>query len=104
MRSPIMRAGALLVSLAAVAVAAAPLEAAQYPGRGETGWCCYSKRQCCDEAIALAHEASAANCEMAGGTPRPSGARRGSCNWEWIQDEDGNAVYRCLSEAAVRCR
>jgi hypothetical protein len=100
-----MGARALLVCVAGAAVvAAAPLQAAQYPGWGETGWCCYSKRECCEEAVALAQEASARNCEMAGGTPRPSGARRGSCSWEWIQDEGGSALYRCASEAVVHCR
>ncbi len=95
----------LLATVAgAVLLTAAPLQAAQYPGWGETGWCCYSKRECCDEAIAIAQEASAWNCEMAGGTPRPSGSRRGSCSWELTQDESGSAIYRCASEAVVHCR
>lgn len=100
-----MRVRALLVAVVVAAVVmSAPLYGAQYPGWGETDWCCYSKRECCDEAIALAQEASARNCETTGGTARPSGARRGSCSWEWTQDADGNAIYRCVSEAAVWCR
>jgi len=99
-----MRAGVLLPGVAAVVLAAAPVPAAQYPGWGDTGWCCYSKRECCNEAVALAQEASAQNCEAAGGVPRSSGARRGSCSWQWMQDEEGHALYRCESEAVVRCR
>lgn len=99
------RAAALLIG--AVVGAAAPATAAQYVGRSETDWIHTSKRECCDDAIARAQDASAVACENAGGSPAPPRAdvqRRGSCAWEATTDEASVTVYRCRGEAAASCR
>ncbi len=95
-----MLAAGLLVGSAARAAAE------QYPGWGDTGWVYASKRDCCNGAIALAQEYSAAACVTSGGVPRPmsGGAQRGSCQWSWMQDNDGSMYYRCYAEAAIWCR
>ena len=92
-------AAALLLSSGTLA------RAAQYPGWGDTGWVHASKRECCNEAIALAAEYSAQACMTAGGTPRSfaGSSQRGTCSSEWMQYE-GAILYRCYGEAAVWCR
>lgn len=81
--------------------------ATQYPGRGDTGWVHVGKRDCCNDAIGRAQEASALVCENAGGVPAPMRGgvqRRGSCAWESAVDDDGVTVFRCQAEASVWCR
>ena len=78
---------------------------AQYPGWGDTGWVYASKRDCCNAAIAIAQEYSAEACINSGGVPRlKSGVQRGTCDWQWMQDAEGNILHRCSGEAAVWCR
>ncbi len=65
------------------------------------------KRDCCNEAIALAEEDSAIACRNVGGMPSPmrGGAqRRGFCSWESRRDDDGVLGFRCQAEATVSCR
>jgi hypothetical protein len=94
-----------VLALAAVLTLSSTVPAAQYEGWGDTGWVYASKRDCCDAAIALANESSEVNCLQAGGVPRHmSGTRRGSCQWDWTTDGSGGQLYRCYSEAAVKCR
>jgi hypothetical protein len=89
----------------AVLLAAGPASAAQYPGWGDTGWVYASKRDCCLGAIAIAQDYSAQACVDSGGRPRPTtGQQRGNCQAEWMQDPDGNMLFRCYGEAAVWCR
>jgi hypothetical protein len=89
----------------AVIAFAVPVMGAQYPGWGDTGFSFYSKRDCCQYAMALAHDDSAARCLDSGGTPKPfSGGRRGTCQWEWMTDEYNQQIFRCVSETAVWCR
>jgi len=85
---------------------AAAAEAAQYPAWGDTGWVHANKRECCDDAIAIAQDYSASACLTTGGMPKPmtGGGRRGVCTSEWMQDTDGSMLYRCYGEAAVWCR
>lgn len=95
------------VLIGAVVSAAAPAQATQYPARSETGWVHTSKRECCNDAIARAQDASAVACENAGGSPAPLRGgvqRRGSCAWEATTDEASVTVYRCRAEAAAGCR
>jgi hypothetical protein len=95
-----------VLAVVALVLCAAVVEAAQYPGWGDTGWIYASKRECCNEAIDIAADYSANACTTAGGVPRPfSGAsQRGTCSSEWSQDEDGSMMYRCYGEASVWCR
>jgi hypothetical protein len=81
--------------------------AGQYPGRGDTGWVYAGKRECCNEAIALAQEDSAIACRNVGGTPSPMRGgvqRRGFCSWESDRDDEGVLGFRCQAEATVPCR
>ncbi len=80
--------------------------AAQYPGWGDTGWVYASKRECCNEAIAIAADYSAEACVNAGGVPRPfaGASQRGTCTSEWQQDGSGGMLRRCYGEASVWCR
>ena len=97
----------ILVALVAATLLVTPLaaRAAQYPGWGDTGWVYASKRDCCSAAIAIAQEYSAQACINTGGVPRPTtGAQRGSCSSEWIQDSEGGVLWRCYGEAAIWCR
>lgn len=96
----------LLLALA-FAASATTATAAQYSGRGDTGWIQAGKRECCNEAIAQAQENSAILCVNVGGTPSPMRGgvqRRGFCNWESAQDDDGVLHFRCQAEATVPCR
>ena len=98
----------LLIALVSVAcLAAGTAEASQYPAWGDTGWIHHSKRDCCNDAIALAQQESAAACRNIGGTPSPTRGgvqRRGSCTWESTRDHDDNTVFRCYAEASIWCR
>ena len=103
MRSSIAAVGA--AALLVLIVSAAP--AAQYPGRGDTGWVYAGKRECCNEAIALAQDDSVNACRNVGGSPSPMRGgvqRRGFCNWESNRDDSGATVFRCYAEASVWCR
>ena len=98
-----------MVRLATLAwlLAATTSFAGQYPGRGDTGWVHVGKRDCCNDAIALAQEDSAFACRNIGGVPAPMRGgvqRRGFCSWESSPDDDGVIVFRCQAEATVRCR
>jgi hypothetical protein len=79
--------------------------AAEYPGWGDTGWVYESKRDCCNDAIAIASQYSEQACINSGGRPSPfdGGGQRGSCSSQWAQDGDGNVMYRCQGEATVWC-
>jgi hypothetical protein len=94
------------VVVATILVAATGASAAQYQAWGDTGWVYASKRECCDAAIAIAQDQSAALCLNTGGVPRPpmGNGRRGVCTSEWSQDGSGGMVYRCYAEAALWCR
>jgi hypothetical protein len=98
---------ALILVLAVVACAAGfsvPALAGPYPGWSDTGFSFYSKRECCQAAIALAHDDSAGRCLTAGGAPRASsGVRRGRCESEWLTDAGGRRVFRCVAQASVWC-
>lgn len=101
------RSATLAIAIAAtLALTSAAARAAQYPGWGDTGWMYASKRDCCNAAIGIAQEYSAQACINSGGVPKPfrGGGQRGSCNADWMQDEDGGVLYRCYGEAAVWCR
>jgi hypothetical protein len=95
-----------LMSALAIVTLTSGAHAAQYRGWGDTGWVYASKRECCDAALALAHQDSVLRCVESGG--RPSSLRgsrmRGSCTWTWLQDANGEVVYRCQSEAQSSCR
>jgi hypothetical protein len=97
LRPPIVAALLIVAPLTA--------RAEQYQGWGDTGWVYASKRECCDAAIAIAQDYSAAACETSGGVPRPfmGGGQRGVCKSDWTQS-DGGLLYRCYAEAAVWCR
>jgi hypothetical protein len=93
-------AAGLLVGVAGAAYAT------EYPGWGDTGWVYASKRECCNGAITIASQYSAQACITSGGTPTSfvGGGQRGSCNTEFMQDDDGALMYRCYGEASVWCR
>lgn len=98
-----------MVALTALAVAsgASPAGAASHTAHGETDWIHTSKRECCNDAIARAQDASGVACENAGGSPTPTRGgvqRRGSCAWETTTDDVGVVIYRCRADAAVSCR
>jgi len=96
-----------LSSLALSVVTAGTASAGQYPGRGDTGWIDAGKRECCNEAIALAQQDSAMVCRNVGGTPTPLRGgvqRRGFCQWESTVDDDGVTLFRCYAEATIPCR
>lgn len=80
--------------------------AAGYQGWGDTGWNYYSRRDCCDGAIAIAQQYSSDACLDSGGVPRPpfNGGQRGSCTVQWMQTDDGGMLYRCSGEATLWCR
>lgn len=94
----------LMVTLAATLIAGSAV-AGSYKGFGETGFVHDRKRDCCDDAVALAAEDSALSCERAGGFADYDPRRvRGSCESEWRQDRRGTPVYSCRSAVTVRCR
>jgi hypothetical protein len=100
---PRLRIAVVVASL----LLAAPVSAGQYPAWGDTEWIYASKRECCDEAIAIAQRYSAQACMNAGGVPtgmRGGVQRRGFCKWQSTNDMDGNVLFRCQSEASVPCR
>ena len=92
--------------VAALVLAGSVAQAAQYPGWGDTGWIYASKRECCNEAIAIAAEYSAQACMTSGGSPRAfaGASQRGTCSADWMQNPDGSLLYRCYGEASVWCR
>ena len=98
----------ILLPLVVVALLSVPCiaEATQYEGWGDTGWVYASKRECCNGAIAIAQDYSAAACYTSGGVPRPpmGGGQRGMCSSEWMQDEYGEMLYRCYASASLWCR
>jgi hypothetical protein len=98
---------AVLLAIVAPMLLAVPASAGQYPARGDTGWVYAGKRDCCNAAIAMAQEYSAATCRNVGGTPSPMRGgvqRRGFCAWESASDASGAVLFRCQAEASVPCR
>jgi hypothetical protein len=95
-----------LLAVAFTLAAAVTARGAQYEAWGDTGWTHTSKRECCNAAIAIAQDYSAAACLNSGGIPRPQmgAGQRGVCTSEWMQDDYGGLVYRCYAEAALWCR
>jgi hypothetical protein len=96
----------LLAAAILLVGAAATASATEYPGWGDTGWIYANKRDCCNEAIAIASQYSAQACVTAGGAPTSftGGGQRGSCTSQFMQDDDGVMMYRCYGEASVWCR
>jgi hypothetical protein len=94
-----------IIALALLLLSGAVARATEYPGWGDTGWVYESKRDCCNDAIAIASQYSEQACTTAGGYPSPfvGGGQRGSCNWQWMQDAYGNIMNRCYGEAAIWC-
>lgn len=101
-----MRLPAYTVILALfVSASVGRARASEYPGWGDTGWVYESKRECCNDAIAIASQYSERACANSGGRPSPfvGGGQRGSCSAQWTQDRDENTMYRCYGEASVWC-
>jgi hypothetical protein len=96
----------LAVVLCTLGVVALPgrLAASNYTGYGDTGFAHTSKAKCCEDAVFIAQDNSAADCERAGGYPdfRRTSAR-GRCNWE-TRRGNGRTVYRCTATSSVYCR
>lgn len=93
--------GALLLGVAVV-FSPSPSGATQFQGYARTGWDYDNKRDCCDDAVAMAQDNAADSCEAAGGRVRRFGSARGNCNW----DADGNGydrAYQCEAKASVDC-
>jgi hypothetical protein len=79
--------------------------AGSYKGYGETDFVHTRKRDCCEDALALAAENSARSCERAGGFADYDPRRlRGSCSSTSRRDGHGNSWYSCRSSVSVRCR
>ena len=96
-----------LLVIAAIVLLASRASAGQYPARGDTDWVYASKRECCDGAIAMAQNYSAAACLNSGGRPsamRGGVQRRGFCTWESAVDANGATLFRCQAEATIPCR
>ncbi len=96
-----------LFVIAVFALCASSAYAGQYPAYGDTGWVYASKRDCCNAAIGIAQNESAAACLNAGGRPtsmRGGVQRRGFCNWESAPDGGGGTLFRCQAEATIQCR
>jgi len=100
-----LSAHAAMLAAGLVLGSVAEVRATEYPGWGDTGWVFASKRECCNDAIAIASQYSEQACVTAGGRPSPfeGGGQRGSCSWQLAQAGDGNTIYRCYGEAAVWC-
>jgi len=93
---------ALAISLLASVLTAS--SALAYQGWGDTGWNWYDKRDCCEEAVWLAQEASIRACEDAGGTAKVrSGSTRGLCDWD-ARGDGRDRLYRCTADTDVLCR
>ena len=95
-----------LLAACALLGAIGTARATEYPGWGDTGWIYASKRDCCNQAIAIAAQYSSAYCVNAGGNPTSfvGGGQRGSCSANWQQDDSGAMMYRCYGESSVWCR
>src|SRR5690242_4658568 len=90
--TPMKTSITLTATIALLAACAVEAAAGQYPGRSDTGWVDAGKRECCNEAIALAQRESATLCRNVGGTPSPMRGgvqRRGTCQWESAVHDDG---------------
>jgi len=97
---PVALAGIFLGSL----FTASPAMATSYKGWGDTGWTHDNKRDCCEDAVWLAQDDGAYQCETAGGVPKVrSGSARGLCDWD-ARGDGRNRVYRCTADAEVYCR
>ena len=96
---------AAILTIALPFVTAVGAEASEYPGWGDTGWVYENKRDCCNDAIAIASQYSEQACTTSGGRPSPfvGGGQRGSCSSQWEQDGNGNMMYRCYGETSVWC-
>ena len=102
MRLPAYAAILVLISLVA---SVGRVRASEYPGWGDTGWVYETKRDCCNDGIAIASQYSEQACVNSGGRPSPfvGGGQRGSCSAQYNQDGNGNILYRCYGEASVWC-
>ena len=98
-------AHAAILAAALVLGSVAGVRATEYPGWGDTGWVYAGKRECCNDAIAIASQYSEQECVTAGGRPTAfeGGGQRGSCSSQFAQAGNGNTMYRCYGEAAVWC-
>ena len=96
---------ASIVALGLALLGSGGAHASEYPGWGDTGWVYESKRDCCNDAIAIASQYSEQACTTSGGYPSPfdGGGNRGTCSWQMTQDGDGNTLNRCSGEATVWC-
>jgi hypothetical protein len=78
---------------------------ADYAGRSDTGFTYSNKGKCCEAAVLIAQENSAAACEDAGGYPTFSrSSARGRCDWQTQRDSQGRTRFRCTATASVACR
>ena len=79
--------------------------ASSNPGYADTGFRYTNKADCCEDAVAMAQEDSARNCERTGGYPefRRTSAR-GRCDWATRRAGNGRSVYGCTATASVPCR
>jgi hypothetical protein len=94
----------VLAAIVMATAVATPSFAVEYQGYGDTGWNWYDKRDCCEEAVALAQDHSILQCENAGGTAKiRSGSSRGLCDWD-ARGDGFDRIYRCTASTAVYCR
>jgi hypothetical protein len=100
-----LRFAGVLLAAAAIAALPAPGAAALYPGYGDTGFGFTNRGECCEEAIFLAQDDSAAACERIGGyADFRRSAARGRCQTQRKRGYDGQTVFRCTATASVQCR
>jgi hypothetical protein len=98
-------AHAFIVAAVLLLQSAVAVRATEYPGWGDTGWVYEGKRDCCNEAIAIASQYSEQACTTSGGMPSPfvGGGQRGDCSWQITQDGNGYTMYRCYGQASIWC-
>lgn len=96
---------ATIIVIASILGSSAVAFGSEYPGWGDTGWVYEGKRDCCNDALAIASRYSEQACVTSGGQPSPfaGGGLRGSCSSQWTQDGYGNLMYRCYGETSVWC-
>jgi len=89
---------------AALLAVPATAQASSYTGYADTGFAYSNKARCCEDAVAMAQEDSARQCEIAGGYPdfRRTSAR-GRCDWSTRRGREGT-IFRCTASASVSCR
>ena len=97
-------AAVALAGLALVLAVTVPVSA-NYNGFGDTGFTHTNKGRCCEDAVLMARDDSAAQCEQSGGFPNFSrSSARGRCDWETQRDSNGRTRFRCTATATVTCR